>query len=746
MKDRMNRRQFMKTGVAGTASLGVPELPFGRGLPQTRSAMESSSPVKASLNGLELIFDGETGSLLEMSYPGPGKMLDTSPGRASLVDLAYPVPEFEPLRLASRFSKSAKIQASSKEVVIRYENLGASREVKRLGSVSTTVRFAADADGRSVMMTCEIDNRSNKPVRQVIFPDMFGIVPFAGEDSTVFRTGGFGMQPFKELKVSEHDVPWYSVTPKIREYAAGPYDPPRMTLRWMDLGSLAGGFSLFQKRWWWNPEEDPEYEMHREHVMLDLSEIDNKLRLMCLHKVGIEPQQQWKSKEYVLTPHRYGWAEGIEPFRQWVKHNWKREYPLPKHIREGLGFRSILMSEQYGNYPLSRSETFKFTDLPGIAREAKEHGLDEMVVWNWYWSFQSPIPPPYTVIGTEKEMAENTAACKRIGVNVQYEFTCMQLSSPSAESYGLSPSPAGSWTYHTEFIPRHNPDYGVARWSVFIKDNDRRWQADILNSCKHLVDIGCGSFCWDQYGGDPSMKPNLYTLTSEIRAYAKQRDPDSTFSGEPVELERDAIYLDYTWMMGNYKDYRPYTSVMDAPRLNPNVDRSARDVKLNFMDNLYMNIMPSKPDGPNGSAMIADYPEVSRALKQCAGLRKQFLPYFLEGKLIGECILSEPCPGSHVTAYVRPDRGLMILMNCDLEHWVPSASGPYVEGQDGQRSFRFSCDLAHWIPSASGSYEIKSFNMDGKLVRTERVQKAIWKSETGALEKYSLVLYEILPG
>src|SRR6266480_2668622 len=347
-KGKMDRRQFIKTGVAGTT--GLRELLFisGAESPETSPPIVASEPVEANLNGLDLIFDSETGCLLQMTYPGPGTMLGTLPQRASLVDLACPVPEFEPLRLASRFSKGAKIEVSSKEVVILYKNLGASRDVKLTGRVSATVRFAADTDGHSVIMTCEIDNQSNKPIRQVIFPDLFGILPFAGEDGTVFRTGGFGMLPFKELKVSEHDVPWYSVTPKIREYVAGPYDPPRMTLRWMDLGNLGGGFSLFQKRWLWNPEEDPEYEMHREHVLFDLSEIDNKLRLMCLHKVGIEPQQQWRSKEYVLTPHRYGWAEGIEPFRKWVKQNWKREYPLPKHIREGLGFRSILMSEQYG--------------------------------------------------------------------------------------------------------------------------------------------------------------------------------------------------------------------------------------------------------------------------------------------------------------------------------------------------------------------------------------------------------------
>ena len=99
-----------------------------------------------------------------------------------------------------------------------------------------------------------------------------------------------------------------------------------------------------------------------------------------------------------------------------------------------------------------------------------------------------------------------------------------------------------------------------------------------------------------------------------------------------------------------------------------------------------------------------------------------------------------------MTAYIRSDSALMILMNCDLEHWSQSAYGSYAEGQDKSRSFRFSCDLAHWIPSASGGYQIRSFDIEGKLLRTERVQKAIWQSETGALEKYDLVLYEILLG
>src|SRR5207249_4987688 len=141
-----------------------------------------------------------------------------------------------------------------------------------------------------------------------------------------------------------------------------------------DVGGLTGGFSLFQKRWLWDPTELPDIEDHREQVTLHLSEVDHKLRLMCLHRVRIEAGQKWQSKDYVLTPHRYGWAEGIEPFRQFVKQNWKREYPVPRHVREGLGYRSFWMCQQYGMNPASKSVVDRFSDLPRLAQEAKEHG------------------------------------------------------------------------------------------------------------------------------------------------------------------------------------------------------------------------------------------------------------------------------------------------------------------------------------------------------------------------------------
>ncbi|HET6455952.1 MAG TPA: hypothetical protein VFI02_16225, partial [Armatimonadota bacterium] len=140
--------------------------------------------------------------------------------------------------------------------------------------------------------------------------------------------------------------------------------------------------------------------------------------------------------------------------------------------------------------------------------------------------------------------------------------------------------------------------------------------------------------------------------------------------------------------------------------------------------NLFLNVMPRKKESANASDRISSYPDLSKALKQCAGLRKKFLPYFLDGTLIGDCILSEPCPATHITAYVLPDRALMILIN-----------------QGGSRKVSFACDLAPWVKS-SGGYEARAFDEDGKLLGTSKTGSE-WHAETKALQSGEMVVFEI---
>lgn len=684
--------------------------------------MESrSGTVEAVLNGLRVTIDSNTGSITGLQYPGPGKILKASTESASVVDIAYPVKGFEPLRLASRYSSGADVKASEGEVVIAWKKLGASRGSFPVeGNVSAEVHLKADPDGRSVVMSCRVVNSSKNDIRQVLFPDLAGIQPFAGVTGTYLRTCGFSSLPFRDLAPNEGTQSlqyMIDVAANQVEYQSGGMFNP-MWLRWLDLGGLQGGISLFPRRWGWDPHIP---------VRLHLSEDDGSLRLLARHDVTIKQGETWESGEYVLTPHQGGWAKGIEPYRAWVKQHYRREFPLPKHVREGLGFRTVWMCQLYPEDP--KDVIFKWSDMPKVAKDSKEHGIDEIVVWAWTDGFVLPLRPPFKHLGTQEDMAAAVKECKKLGVNIVPFISVVQANAEEAPKYGLKVTDNNGWTYHTELVPRWNPPYATGYACVGIPVTNDLWRKDVLESLKKLADQGIPSVGWDQFW-TVDKNSNTHSLTKEIRAYASKIDPEATFCGEELwNMEPDSAYLDYTWNWGGYRDCRAFTSSFPTPRINSCITDSALTVKQCFADNLYLNLSPRKKASTNASGYIGDHAAMSKALKQCAKLRKQFLPCFTDGVLIGECILAEECPGTHVCAYVLPDKVLMILIN-----------------QGSKRRIGVRCDIAPWLKSASGKYRVKCYGENGGLVSETPITTGQWKGETGELQLNELALYEFLPG
>ncbi len=644
----------------------------------------AESTLDVTLNGLHISLDAQTGGVVKLSYDGPGTLLETDREGAGLIDLAYPVPTFEPLRLATRFSRGAEISHLGNSLTISWPRLGASRSIEAKGAVSAKVRLDAAPDGRSVLVSCEIHNGSDRPVRQLLFPDLNGLLPIAGVDHTYLKTGGFGSAPFRELKLSDSDE-FYGQTNAYREYKSGGMFS-EMWMRWMDLGGLNGGLSMFPRLWGWDA---------RSSLLIHLSPTTQKLRLMCLHDIRIEPGQTWTSEEWVLTPHRSGWAKGIEPYREFAREHIKRVATVPNHVRKGLGFRSVWMCQNQPDDPAGDA-IWKFSDLPSLAREAKENGLDEMVLWGTHPGFSLPTPKPFPHVGTEAEFAKAVADCRKLGVNVAPFISVLQANKATGPRYGLAVPETGGWTYHTDLIPPFNPPYAGNYACAQVDTANAQWQADVLGFCKHLVDLGIPSVSWDQFWASQK-EPNIQTLTAQIRAYSRARDAQSTFSGEELwNIEVDCDYLDYTWNWGGYRDCQAYTSVFPAPRHNININRSVWEVKRGFLDGLYLNVWPTKPGGVNGSDWIRNNAALSRALKECAKLRERFVDYFAEGTFIGGCILTEECPGAHVAARVLPGRVLVLLTN---------------EGADADVTLHY--DVSPWVASASGRYTVHAYDADG---------------------------------
>ncbi|MBI2298657.1 MAG: hypothetical protein HYU66_06845, partial [Armatimonadetes bacterium] len=395
-------------------------------------------------------------------------------------------------------------------------------------------------------------------------------------------------------------------------------------------------------------------------------------------------------------PHRSGWAKGIEPYREWARQHIQRVQPVPERVRRGLGFRTAWLCQNQPGDPAGDA-IWKFSDLPALAREAKEHGLTEMVLWGTHPGFSLPTPKPFPHLGTEEDLAHAVAECRAMGVDVAPFISVLQANRATGPRYGLTVPESGGWTYHTELLPRFNPPYAGNYACAQVDTANPTWQADVLAYCQHLVDLGIPSLSWDQFFSE-QREPNIDTLCAQIRAYARQKDPESVFSGEELfNIEVDCNYLDHTWNWGGYLDCQAYTSVFAAPRRNLNVNRSVWEVKRGFLDGFFLNVWPSVPGGVNGSARIGDVPELSRALKQCAALHAQFVDYFADGTFIGGCVLTEPCPGVHLTARILPGRMLVLFTN---------------EGADGPVTFKY--DLAPWIASAAGQYGVRTYDAEGR--------------------------------
>jgi len=678
--------------------------------------------VVATLNGLQIVIDENSGSILKMSYPGVGTILESKSERAGMIDLAYPIQEFEVLRLASKYSRDVQIQIYPDSVVIFWERLGMSRtNFKVDGNVSATVKLVADPDGQSIIMTAKIVNLSGTAVRQVIFPDFQGMLPIAGENNTYFRTGNFANLPFIDLAKDETkestpymiDAAFYSV----QYVGSGMMRNKDMIVRWMDLGGLTGGISLFPKRWGWDPQVP---------VRLQLSEIEPKLRVMCLNDTVIKKGETWQSGDWVLTPHQNGWAAGITPYKALVKQNNKRYYPMPKHVREGIGFRTVFMS-QYQPAD-SNDAIFTFKDLPTLATECKENGLDEMVIWAWNEGFTLPLPKPFSHLGSEQDMIDAVKECKKLGVNLVPFITVLQANPKTAPRYNLKVDGTKGWTYHTELIPTRNPGYATYMSSVQVGPTNKLWQEDVLVGLKYLVDIGIPSFCWDQFYTTPDPEPNMISLAKQIIDYAKKTDPECTFSGEELlNFELDANYLDYTWNWDGYMDRQVLTCAFPSPRINCCISSSPLAVKKAFADNLYMNIFPRKAESINGSDYISNYPDLSIALKQCSNLKKKFLPYFTEGNLIGECLLTRQIDGAHVCAYTLKDRAIMVLINTS----------------SSKQTIEFDMNLEPWVKSKTGKYAVTQYEENGKSVSTTTINK-IWHGKSKKLEANEMTVIEFV--
>jgi hypothetical protein len=246
------------------------------------------------INRWKIGIDSQTGSLVGLSHPDIGVIISASEQSIGLIDLAYPVWEFLPLRLASRFSQARIIQEKN-QLTIVWDKLGPSRTHFTMpqGRVCARVEILADTDGKSLIFKCKIINDSEKKVLQVLFPDFWGVQPFAGHKNT--RISFKQRQAYPFLRFRRQPEQFFYCTGAWMSYE--PSQKLKDKLYWMDFGTDKAAVEVYQKGKGWKKQTEGPFLMTQRK-----QSDDNFLRLCWEHRVIIDPGESWVSDEFLLTP------------------------------------------------------------------------------------------------------------------------------------------------------------------------------------------------------------------------------------------------------------------------------------------------------------------------------------------------------------------------------------------------------------------------------------------------------------
>ena len=340
--------------------------------------------VAATLNGLKIVLDQQSGAIRRLEYPGPGTILEADAAEAGLVDAAYPIGQFEPLRLAARHSRGAVIEKSDGRVVIRLGRLGPSRD-----------RFKVDGDASPRPLRSR-PTRTIAPWFSRASWKTDRSVPCGKSSSRNFAD--WCRWPGRTTRSSSPAVS--APLPSANWPCPTPTSGTRSTARRRNTSRAGCSPRCGRDGWTWVGSTEALAFFRGDGVgTLAPRRLSSCARppagcaCCAVDTTEVKPGQKWSSGSWVLTPHTSGWAKGIEPYRDWVRANVKRRYAMPDHIRDGLGFRTLWMSQNQPNDP--GDAVWQIRDLPELAKEAKDHGLREMVLWAWHQGFDASLPAPF---------------------------------------------------------------------------------------------------------------------------------------------------------------------------------------------------------------------------------------------------------------------------------------------------------------------------------------------------------------
>lgn len=401
----------------------------------------------------------------------------------------------------------------------------------------------------------------------------------------------------------------------------------------------------------------------------------------------VESKMKTRSPLYVIGVHEKNWQVPAFRHRVWLKEHVQLPQ-VSERFKRSLGWHFFFMKQQDGTV------YFKYQDLPRMAEAAGSAGLQNMMVFGWYYAgHDNEYPFGYYVNdqwGGQEELLKRIHQCNEKGCAVIPFFngTLLDISTEGYRKYGKRwpvLGRTGKPYCGTEFS-RANTDMGFSNACIATTTRNMTlldicitawevkawWKETVLRIVKeygfHNLQLDqiahkayvCYDKCHKHKEPKSAYTQELMELLMEVRRIVKGENPEGIMIGEGM-TDLAMQYCDGFWNWHQAYN-RPEIIRYSVPWLNYSHEIDANEydaANLCFAERILLDL---KVEGGNG--IITDYPEFCSHLKRLSDLKKEVGPAYIEGEYFyQDSIRVEADKGVAVRLYRTRDQVAVVAAN-----------------------------------------------------------------------------------
>jgi len=494
-----------------------------------------------------LQIDPTSGTFVRILDRSSGIELTPARSLAENFRLTLLTPDKKTFTILGKDQKLSKVNRMSGGVELRWDGpfkdtAGAEHQID--------VRMNVKSADNCLQFGLHLDNRTSNKINEAWYPMIGGLTKFGAPgrhaDPVVWI-------PKSDPVTKKVELPFGSV---LGEY------PGSANMSFTCVQSAAARKSLYFA----SHDEIARYKVHR---FAELANGNDRDVFACVqHFPFTPPGKTFDGSTVVLRVVDGDWRAAGQVYRSWFEKTFGICKPSDCWIRRESFFQDTMFKLPEGTI------NYRFKDIPHWAKDAKDHGINSVMISGWHLGGHDNGYPHYVVdpdLGTWKELERGIKACHKMGVKVYFfvnyqpvmidsdwyknELVKYRDQNPDGNPYWIA-----GWGMGTLWARMGHPKLMVSADPAFPE-----YRKIIVDQFVRLAQIGGDGIHVDKMYPDPfdfnpdaPMSPDTASwegailLTKEVLGACRKYNPSWAMSFE-CNWDRVLQFGDATWWFGNQK-------------------------------------------------------------------------------------------------------------------------------------------------------------------------------------------------